>query len=197
MVKSIALLREELHDYQNPDAKIKRMCQSNELFVVAKGLYETNPNTPGQYLTGIIYGPSYLSFEFALSEYGLIPERVYTYTSATFEKRKAKQYHTIFGNFTYRDVPSKAYPQGLLLKIENGYSYQMATKEKAICDMLYKTSPLHNIKGLKFFLFDHLRIETDAFYALDLEKLANLAALYATQNHKLLSSLIRKETKNG
>lgn len=39
---------------------------------------------------GSIYDPSHISFEFALSYYGLIPEAVYTVTSATFEKRKRK-----------------------------------------------------------------------------------------------------------
>lgn len=33
-------------------------------------------------LVGVIYGPSYLSFDFVLAWYGLIPETVQTFTSA-------------------------------------------------------------------------------------------------------------------
>lgn len=34
-------------------------------------------------LVGVIYGPSYLSFDFVLAWYGLIPETVQTFTSVT------------------------------------------------------------------------------------------------------------------
>ena len=34
----------------------------------------------------------------------MIPEAVYTVTSATFEKKKKKKFETAFGTFTYRDV---------------------------------------------------------------------------------------------
>ena len=54
-------------------------------------------------LAGSIYGPSYISFEFALSYYGLIPEAVHVVTCASFEKKKKKTYDTIFGTFTYRN----------------------------------------------------------------------------------------------
>lgn len=43
---------------------------------VVKGIYETNSDTAGYLLAGSIYGPSYLSFDFALSYYGMIPEAV-------------------------------------------------------------------------------------------------------------------------
>ena len=72
--------------------------------------------------------------EYALSFYGLIPERVTTITCATFDKKKKKQYNTSFGTFTYRDVPSSAYPEEIILKEENDYSFQIATVEKALCD---------------------------------------------------------------
>lgn len=55
-------------------------------------MYETDSNTPGYLLAGSIYGPSYLSFDFALAYYDLIPERVVNYTSATFGKKKKKNF---------------------------------------------------------------------------------------------------------
>ena len=42
-------------------------------------------------------------------------EAVYTVTSATFEKKKKKKYETVFGTFTYRNVPSEAFPLGIRL----------------------------------------------------------------------------------
>ena len=66
------------------------MIKKKEIIPIVKGFYETDSKIPGHYLASIIYGPSYLSFEFALSYYGLIPEAVYHFTSATFNKRRRK-----------------------------------------------------------------------------------------------------------
>ena len=104
MIKTTAMLLEELSEYGSPKSKLSRMAKSGEYFPITKGIYETNQHTPAYLLAGSIYGPSYISFEYALSFYGMIPEAVYTVTSATFEKKKKKKFETAFGTFTYRDV---------------------------------------------------------------------------------------------
>ncbi|MBQ9989981.1 MAG: hypothetical protein IJP31_03430 [Lachnospiraceae bacterium] len=106
MIKTYAMLMEELRGYSAPANKLGRMVKEGLCTHIVRGLYETDKTTPGYLLAGSIYGPSYLSFEFALAQYGLIPEAVYTFTSATFEKKKSKKYSTPFGTFFYRDVPS-------------------------------------------------------------------------------------------
>jgi len=193
MRKTHLVLLDELKGYANPAAKISRMVKVGELTRVIRGLYETDPHTPGYLLAESIYGPSYLSFEYALAWYGLIPESVHQFTSATYGKRRARQYETPFGVFTYRDVPEAAYPYGVQLFTENGYSYRLATAEKAVCDELYKLSPCANRTELEQLLFDDLRIDRPAVLGLDLPELDKLAALYKTGNHKLLQSWIRRE----
>ena len=84
------LTLEELKEYSNPAAKLSRMAKQGECFPIVRGLYETDRTVPGYLLAGSIYGPSYISFEYALAHYGLIPETVYTITCATFEKKKKK-----------------------------------------------------------------------------------------------------------
>lgn len=84
------MILEELRSYANPKAKLSRMANQGECFRITRGLYETNKNTPGYLLAGSIYGPSYISFEYALAYYNLIPEAVYTITCATFEKKKKR-----------------------------------------------------------------------------------------------------------
>ncbi len=157
MIETTLMLRSELANYANTDAKIKRMVDAELLFPIVRGLYETDKTVQGPYLAQSIYGPSYLSFEFALSYHGLIPEAVYNYTCATFESNRKKKFDNFFGVYIYNCVPSKAYPWDILLKMEGEYSYQIATAEKAICDMLYKTSPLKNLNGLKAYLVEDLR----------------------------------------
>ena len=192
MVKTTAMLFQELSDYANPAAKIRRMVQSGRLVPIIKGLYETDPEPPGHYLAGVIYGPSCLSFEFALSWHDLIPEAVYTFTSATCLKRKKKLYETAFGCYTYRDVPVTAFPYGVTLHLENGYSFLLASPERAICDLLYTCSPCGSRKELRQLLFDDLRIDERAFAETNLDDMEELAGLYHTANHRLLISMIKE-----
>jgi hypothetical protein len=197
MIKTTAMLVEELNDYVNQTAKIRRLVDCGELVPIVRGLYETDLHTPGHYLAPAIFGPSYLSFEFALSYHSLIPEAVYTFTSACFEKKKAKRYETPFGTYTYRDVPGEAYPVGIILFSESGYGFQIATPEKAICDELYKLPPLKNRAELERLLFDDLRIDQDEFFRLNMADLFEIATLYHTQNHKLLRAFAKRRMKNG
>ena len=192
MIKTTDMLLDELKKYSNPTAKIRRLVEHGELIAVGRGLYETDRNTPGYCLAPIIYGPSYLSFEFALGYHSLIPEAVYTFTSATFEKKKSKRFASTFGNFTYRDVPSAAYPFGIVIHSENGYGVQIASPEKAICDELYTISPLSNRKELRRLLFEDLRIDEDEFLKLNLKELYEISTYYNTKNHKLLQSYLKR-----
>ena len=163
------------------------------MFKIINGLYETNPNTPGYLLAGSVYGPSYISFEYALAFYGLIPEKVTTITCATFDKKKKKQYNTNFGTFTYRDIPVLVYPEEILLKQENNYSYQIATPEKALCDKLYTLSPLNNYLNLENMLFNDLRIDVEEFNKLDADKIDKLSNLYHSTNIDLLAKYMRRQ----
>lgn len=192
MIKTAAMLREELQQYHNPTAKIKRMADSGQLTPIIKGLYETDASTPGHYLAAAIYGPSYLSFEFALAWHNLIPEAVYSYTSATCGKGRKKRYDTAFGTFLYRDVPVAAFPYGTELHAENGYSFVIASPEKALCDQLYTIAPRDNRAALRRLLYEDMRIDPQAFAALDMHALSELAELYRTKNHRLLVSLAKE-----
>ena len=197
MLKTHLVLMDELKNYASPAKKIERMVKSGELTRVVRGLYETDPHTPGHLLAASIYGPSYLSFEYALAHHGLIPEAVHQYTSASFDKKRAKQFETPFGVFSYRDIPEDAFPYGVQPLIENGYSYRLATPEKALCDELYKLSPCANRAELEQLLFENLRIDRQAFLGLDFTEMEQLASLYQTKNHKLLRSRIRKEIRHA
>jgi predicted transcriptional regulator of viral defense system len=192
MIKTTAMLLEELREYRSPKSKLSRMADSGEIFPITKGLYETDRNTPAYLLAGSIYGPSYISFEFALGYYGLIPEAVYTVTSATFEKKKKKRYQTLFGNFTYQDVPRTAFPLGIRLVQEGEYFYRIAEPEKALCDKLYSVPPVANLDELMALLTENLRIEEDELRKLDIEKISRYSQAYHSTNVKKLYSLLRR-----
>ena len=191
MVLTFDSLALQFKDYTDVKGKIRREVQSGRLTQIASGLYETDARADGKYLAGAIYGPSYLSFDYVLSMCSLIPEAIYrTYTSATFCKGKAKQYDNAFGVFTYRDVPAAVYHFGVEIREENGYSYQIATPEKALCDKLYTISPVGSVKAMRALLFEDLRVDESDFWQLNLNDIKQLAPLYKSTNHKYLVKLI-------
>ncbi len=193
MIITNDIAKNSFDEYSNKDTKLSREVRDGKLFKIINGLYETDSNTPGYLLAGSIYGPSYISFEYALSFYGLIPERVTTITCATFDKKKKKQYDTDFGFFTYRDVPGLVYPEEILLKEENNYSYHIATPEKSLCDKLYTLAPLNNYSNLENMLFNDLRIDIEEFNNLNVDKIEKLSNLYHSKNVELLAKYMRRK----
>lgn len=183
-------LKEKLNNYANINNKINREVKKGVLIKLKKGLYETNAKIPGYYLANAIYNPSYLSFDFALAYYGLIPEQVKNYTSATFGKNKKKIYKNYFGTFLYRDVPENVYYYGIKIIEENKYIFQIATPEKALCDKLYTLKPLKNQKQISELLFEDLRIDYNSFQKLNFTDLKILCGLYKNTNMKILEKVI-------
>ena len=190
MIKTTSMLLEELKNYASPKTKLSRMVKKSECFQITRGLYETDKNVSPHLLAGSIYGPSYISFEYALSYYGLIPEAVYTVTSACFDKKKKKRYDTPFGIFTYRDVPAEAFPLYLEIKSEGKYWYRMASAEKALCDKLYTMEPAKNTGELSVMLFEDLRIEEDEVKRLSIDVIEDLVGKYHSTNVKKLYTLL-------
>ena len=186
MIITAAMLTDQLREYGDPAGKIMRLRKEGKIIPLTRGLYETDPKAPGQCLAGAIYGPSYLSFDYALSVYGLIPEAVYAYTSATFEKKKKKEYVNQFGRYLYRDVPSAVYPLGIVIRDVGEYSYLIAIPEKALCDKLYSMPPVTSVKDIEQMLFEDLRIDEEEFSRLNAEDLLLLGERYHCNNLKYL-----------
>lgn len=193
MIQTISMLKEKYKDYANPIDKIKRDADKGIIIRLNRGLYETNRNVNPAFLAGAILSPSYLSFEYALSYYGLIPERVMAITSASLLMRKNKTYVNEFGRFEYSDIPPQVYPEEVIYIEDGEYANKIATKEKAICDSLYKWRAVTNINELKELLFLDKRFDEDEFASCDFDILLKIAPLYKRKNLDLLVKLIKKE----
>ena len=195
MVITTSILRNQYKSYSNPLDKIKRDTQNGVIFRLTRGVYETDRNVNPCYLASSILSPSYLSFDWALSYYGLIPEKVVAITSASLNVRKNKTFINVFGRFEYSDIPLTVFSEGLTY-IENGeYIVKIATKEKAICDSLSKWRVVKNISELKELLFLDKRIDEEEFSKSDFRLMFRLAFLYHKTNLDLLIKLIGKEYK--
>ncbi len=196
MVITTSILKNQYKDYSNPLDKIKREVDSGALIRLYKGLYETNRNVDPFFLAPLILSPSYLSFEWALSYYGLIPEKVVAITSASLKVRKNKTYINFFGRFEYSDVSPEVFSEGLANLSDDEYTVRIATKEKAICDSLSKWRVVNSVKELKELLFQDKRIDEDEFKTCDFGLLLRLASLYKKTNLTLLSKFIKEELLN-
>jgi len=172
----------ELGDYKNPRVKVNTLLKKSEIIRVKKGLYIFGPEYSRapyskETLANLIYGPSYISLEYALSFYGLIPERVETVTSITNKRKKI--FHTPVGIFSYRYINPSYYPDGItLLEQDEFHSILIATKEKALADMLYFSEKMNAYSQIEKYLFENLRLEKDVLQKLDLKKMKKLAGMY-------------------
>lgn len=192
MIKSTSMLLDEFSSYQDPFGKIRRLCEDGKLYQLTRGVYETDGSLPGYLFAPVIYGPSYLSFDYALSRYGLIPEAVYEYTSATCGKGKKKYYINDFGAYSYRDIPAAAFPFETMLVTEYGYTYSMATAEKALCDKLCTVKPVKNNGELMNLLYDDLRIDEENLKKLNTGTIEELALLYRRSSVSILARYLRR-----
>jgi len=191
MIVTTQGLKEKYKGLSDPAGRIARDVKNGKIIPLVKGIYETDGNVSGSMLAQVMYGPSYLSFDYALYYAGLIPEAVYsTFTSATYNKRKIKRYKNKFGDFIYRDVPKDVFWLGVNLIEDGSYTYHMASPEKALCDTIYTLPPLGNRAALYEALFDDLRIDEDTFDSLNRDHLLKLAPLYHSKNLKLLEGII-------
>lgn len=153
-----------LKDYKSPRAKLTTLLQKGDLIRVKKGLYLFGPDyRKGPYSPEImankIYGPSYVSREYALAYYGLIPEYVAEVTSIS--TKRARNFDTPIGRFSYARLPPKLYQVNFnLISVRNNETALLATAEKALADLLYfRDDHPETLNELVDLLFDNLRLD--------------------------------------
>lgn len=159
--------------YKRPNDKIARWIASGELVQLRRGLYVLGQPwrlepVAMPLVANALFGPSYVSREFALRAHGLIPESVTVPTSVT--TRRGREVTTPLGIFSYAHLPLPLY--GVDLRIElnpDGTTFLMASPTQALCDLLVLTRHLQasSKKGMRLFLFEDMRIEPDAIAQLD------------------------------
>jgi predicted transcriptional regulator of viral defense system len=190
----------ELRDYASPKSRLTRMIKSGDVIQVRRGIFldaQEKTNYSLKSLAAVIYGPSYISFEYALAHYGLIPERVQAVTSAAYNKNKNRHFSTPLGDFYYYYLPTAVFPYGVVLGSENDQSYLIATPEKALCDTLYKTRGIGSLKAIQALLFDDWRMEREAVLSLDRASIIFLAPLYRKIIFRLLLKWLEGEANDA
>lgn len=174
-----AYLMNLLKGYNSPRDKISRMIKKKEIFQVKKGLYVQSPEFGNpinlKVLANLVYGPSYISLEYALSYWGLIPEKVEEITCMTNKRNKV--FETPVGTFSYKFLNSSKFSVGIERISEETGAFLIASKEKAICDRLAIVKDLNPPAIPEFFEYD-LRLDMDELIGLDIELVKEIARVY-------------------
>jgi hypothetical protein len=172
--------------FRAPRNKIQSLCRSGEIIRVKKGLYVPGtrpgdePRVDPLVLSGLIYGPSYVSLETALSWHGLIPERVDEITCMT--SKRAKVFRTPVGRFTYTPINEDAFPVGVRLESGKGGSWYLAEPEKALCDRIAQVKGLEAMRDVPVVLEESLRIELGELDELRVPLVLEIASRYRRKN---------------
>lgn len=198
MIYDLSALKNRFNKYSNLNQKLELEMKKGNLIKIRNGLYSDNIYIDGPLIANLVCSPSYISFEYALSYYGLIPERVTIFTSAIFNKRNYKLFNNGYLSFEYQSIPNRVYSYGITyLENEEKIKYKIASKEKALCDLLYKKYPLRSIKDLKILLFEDLRVDENEFMKLNFSDIKEIAPLYHKNTLNILVKFIKEIEKNG
>lgn len=161
-----ATLASMLGNYADSAKKLSSMEQAGEIIRLKRGLYVADgsdfgypPSMP--ICSNHIYGPSYVSLQWALSHYGLIPERVHAMTAVTV--KRSRDFANKLGRFTYMQVPEQYFPIGICTETSDGANFMIATPEKALCDTILSDPYVPNLSviALKRYLEEDLRFDID------------------------------------
>jgi predicted transcriptional regulator of viral defense system len=112
--------------------QLHQWVKSRDLVPVKRGLYAFSDSQVDKVeIARALYSPCYISLEYALNTYGLIPDIPFLMTLVT--PKTTRRFETPYGRFVYRKIKRKAFfgfnPETL-----------MADKEKALVDYLYLNS---------------------------------------------------------
>ena len=191
-------LLHDLGQYSRPRDKISDLLRKGVIIRVKKGIYifgEDYRQRPfsREILANLIYGPSYISLEYALHYFGLIPERVEAVTSVT--TGRSRKYATPVGLFNYRMIPLAAFRIGMdRVELDDSRSFLIATPEKALADKIRddRGNGLQTQGQLLDYLENNLRVDLTALTNLNSEHLDTIARRYGSRKLKLLSNLLQR-----
>lgn len=186
-------LKPLLSDYTNQDDLISRMVKAGTLIRLKKGFFviaekiEESP-VPYEQIANLLHGPSYISLEWALSFYNMIPEGVYVVTSTSATKSKC--FNTPIGSFDYTHLSHNRYSIGIDQKENAAGRFLIATPEKALADLVHLKSKNLEGKDLLADLVEARRMDEDLLRNLNKKHLVEIAENYRSKSIKNLVTVI-------
>ena len=196
-------LTDALKELSSPRDKTTLLLRQGVIVRVKKGLYVFGDKYrrypySKELLANLVYGPSYVSLDYALAYHGLIPERVEALTSVT--PSRSRRFSTPVGLFIYRQVPARAYEVGMVrVEGEHNQAFLIASPEKALADKIVSVrgAPIASIGEMGRFLEEDLRIDSGALRSLSAEWIDEFAGCYRSLRLRRLSGYLRRLHRSG
>jgi hypothetical protein len=191
-------LIDALKELSSPRDKITDMLRQGIIIRVKKGLYvfgdryRRHPYSR-ELLANLVYGPSYVSLDYALAHYGIIPERVEALTSVT--PNRPRRFSTPVGLFIYRQIPARAYEAGMVrVEGDHDQAFLIASPEKALADKIVSVrgAPISSSAEMRRFLEEDLRIDVGVIRSLSVERIDEFAGRYRSLKLRRLSRYLRR-----
>lgn len=195
-------LMDALSDYRKPRDSVTTLLRKGHIIRIRKGLYIFSPLWRRKTLSlepiaNLVYGPSAISLDYALSWYGLIPERVRTITSIT--TGRSRQFCTPEGNFTYTHLSADRFSTGLEHKETSFGKFIMAGTLKALADKVWADKRFRPTSPVSFedYLFSDLRIDEEALARqISYDTMQFLAEAYSSRKIFWLMEYLQKNFKS-
>ncbi len=144
---------------------LSRLKSRGEIVSLKRGVYVSSYflneirrkniwNEYTEFLSGILYSPSYLSLEYVLNEYNVLSEVSFGFSAMSL--KKTARFENSLGIFHYHNVKKELFC-GFDVKEENGLFIYKATLAKALFDFLYLRK--NTIISKDFFMSLRLNVE--------------------------------------
>ena len=184
-------LKTILFDEKNILVQVAFWLKKGYIKKVKKGLYVLTSaidRIDPVVLADRIYSPSYLSLEYALNYYGIIPDIPGTYTSVS--TRKTENFSNKFGNYSYQKIKKELFT-GYEIIQDGVLSYGIASPEKALFDYLYLNK---NKFVAEFNFWKELRIDEE--FKFRKKEVENYKKLFQDKKVNLLVDSLLKYQKD-
>jgi hypothetical protein len=147
-------------------------------------------------LANLVHGPSYISLEYALQHYGLLPERVEAITSVTVAR--SRLFPTPVGTFSYRQIPLKAFAVGMnRISTDKHISFMIALPEKALIDKVQNDRGVvcKKPEDVRRYLEEDLRLTLTDLQDFRAERLVEYATAYGSKKTLLVANYLKERGK--
>lgn len=189
-----------LSGYASPRDRITALLRSGAIIRAKKGLYVFGPEYrrepfSRELLANLIYGPSFISLDYALGYYGLIPERVEAVTSVC--AGRARRFETPVGLFIYHPTPCCS--AGVGRAGQGDTRFLIAVPERALADRIRaeRSDTGRTQKEMAQYLFENLRLEEADVRAMDAGLMEELAEALHSRKVRSCAALIRALRRKG
>lgn len=180
------------------DYRLSALKESDILTTVKPGFYlnkqllrqTDNKRALLEYVGCIAKQPSYVSLSYALAQYELIPESIYTISYIT--TKKTNQYSCSTVTYSYRNLKQELF-KGFIQREFQGLTYFFALQSKALFDFIYLT-PLTSPASFRELLFQS-RLNWSNLTTNEAKKFAQFCLESNSPKMKKVVTLLQKEGK--